>query len=66
MSPNKILKLLRIQRKISKAEVAFKVGCTIEDINEIENEGTPIMGDQFLKLLQIYNTSIHEIINLNY
>jgi len=60
------MKLLRIQRKISKAEIAFKLGCTIEEIDEIENEGTPIMGGQFLKLLQIFHISIDEVINMNH
>ncbi len=65
MSPNTTLKLLRLKKKISKAEVAYKLGCNVIDITNIENDGYPITGDIFLRLLSIYSTKIEDIIDKN-
>lgn len=62
MSTNSILKELRLKNQISKTEVAFKIGCSIKDINNIETKGYPITGELFLKLLSIYSTKIEEVI----
>lgn len=62
MSTNSILKGLRQKKHISKTEVAFKIGCSIMDINNIETEGYPITGELFLRLLSIYSTKIEEVI----
>lgn len=65
MSPNTTLKLLRLKNKISKAEVAYKLGCNVMEITNIENDGYPVTGDTFLRLLSIYSTKIEDIIDKN-
>lgn len=65
MSPNRTIKRIRINNNISQAEVAYKLGCSIAEINEIETEGFLITGELFLQLLSIYSTSIDDIIKGN-
>lgn len=63
MSPNSILRHLRESQGISQAEVAFRLGCSISDIRYLEQEGNPVKGDVFLRLLKVYSTNVEEIIN---
>jgi transcriptional regulator with XRE-family HTH domain len=65
MSPNDTLRLLRIKNRTSKAEAAFKLGCSINEINDLEREGFPVTADVFLKLISIYSSSMSEIIEMN-
>lgn len=65
MSPNRTIKRIRINNNISQAEVAYKLGCSIAEINEIETEGSLITGELFLQLLSIYSTGIDDIIKGN-
>lgn len=65
MSPNRTIKRIRIQKNISQAEIAYKLGCSIAEINEIETEGFPITGELFLRLLAIYSTNIEDIIKVD-
>lgn len=61
MSPNNTLKELRKSKSLSQAEVAYKLGCSIEFFKNIESDGYPIPGDLFLKILKLYDVSIQTL-----
>ncbi len=44
MSPNNTLKVLRKNKKLSQAEVAYRIGCSIDVIKNIEKDGYPVPG----------------------
>lgn len=64
MSINCIIKNLRINKGVSQAEVAYKLNLNIIEVSRFEEEGVPISGDLFLRLLAIYDSSLDELMRM--
>lgn len=64
MTINEKIKLIRKSKGMSQAELAFKIKCSIKEINYIETGDTRINGFMLLQILTAFNISVEEFKNL--
>jgi transcriptional regulator with XRE-family HTH domain len=64
MTINEKIYMLRTQKGVSYAELAFKVGCSIDEIKKLETKGTKINGYTLLQVLSALNTTIEKFESL--
>lgn len=64
MSINSTIKNIRITRGVSHAEVAYKLNLNIDEVKNFEEEGRAISGGMLLHLLNVYESSVDELIKM--
>lgn len=60
MTINKKLMDVRKSKKMSQAELAYKLDCSIEEIKWFETNGTQISGFLLLKILSAFNLTVED------
>ena len=60
MTINEKIYIIRINKGISQAELAYRTGFSIDDIKLFETNGTTISGYTLLKLLNAFKMKIKE------
>lgn len=60
MTINEKIHFIRIKKGISQAELAYKTGCSINEIISFEKKGTIISGYVLLQLINAFDITLYE------
>ncbi len=64
MTINEKIHMIRVNKIMSQAELAYKTGYSIQDIISFETNGTIIKGFVLLQILNAFEITIDEFRNL--
>jgi transcriptional regulator with XRE-family HTH domain len=64
MTLNEKIYMIRLNKSMSQAELAFKTGYSIGDIINFESRGNKISGYVLLKIIAAFDLSINEFMKI--
>lgn len=60
MTINEKIHSIRTKKGISRAELAYKIGCSIDEVINYETAGTKVNGFIFLQIISAFEMTIRE------
>jgi transcriptional regulator with XRE-family HTH domain len=64
MTLNEKIHMIRLNKGMSQAELAFKTGYSISDIINFESKGNKISGYDLLKVIEAFELNLNEFMKI--